>query len=150
MSKEAMRAESERLVKEAMARKITVTQGKTRLEVKCSKCGAPNRVMAEPGETRVEYKCKECGHEQRTLSIVGWAIGAFTPVFDGPWPCLCAVPTMAAEAHGDQMVGTLASQALPTLRSRSRHHGRQRKSEFADFHLAKLHDAAAGLQRNRA
>jgi len=67
MSKEEMRAESERLMKEAMARKITVTEGKTRMEVKCSKCGAPNRVMAERGETRVEYKCKECGHKQRTL-----------------------------------------------------------------------------------
>jgi DNA-directed RNA polymerase subunit RPC12/RpoP len=67
MSKEAMREESERLVEEAMARKVAVTQGKTRMEVKCSKCGAPNRVMAEPGETRVEYRCKECGHSQRTL-----------------------------------------------------------------------------------
>ena len=67
MSKEAMREESERLVKEAMARNITVTQGKTRLEVKCSKCGAPNRVTGERGETRVEYRCKECGHKQRTL-----------------------------------------------------------------------------------
>jgi RNase P subunit RPR2 len=67
MSKEAMREESERLVKEAMARNVTVTQGKTRLEVKCSKCGAPNRVSAEPGETRVEFSCKECGHKQRTL-----------------------------------------------------------------------------------
>jgi transposase-like protein len=67
MSKEAMRGESERLVKEAMARKLVVTQGKTRLEVKCGKCGAPNRVMAEPGETRVEYRCKECGHQQRPL-----------------------------------------------------------------------------------
>ena len=53
--------------KEAMARKITITQGQTRMEVKCSKCGAPNRVMADPGETRVEYRCKECGHKQRTL-----------------------------------------------------------------------------------
>jgi DNA-directed RNA polymerase subunit RPC12/RpoP len=67
MSKEELRAESQRLMKEAMARKVPITQGKTRLEVKCSKCGAPNRVMAEPGETRVEYKCKECGHKQRTL-----------------------------------------------------------------------------------
>lgn len=67
MSKEAMREESERLMKEAMARKVAVTEGKTRMEVRCSKCGAPNRVMAERGETRVEYKCKECGHKQRTL-----------------------------------------------------------------------------------
>jgi predicted RNA-binding Zn ribbon-like protein len=66
-TKAEMREESERLVKEALARKVTVTQGKTRLDVKCSKCGAANRVSAEPGETRVEYACKECGHEQRTL-----------------------------------------------------------------------------------
>jgi predicted RNA-binding Zn-ribbon protein involved in translation (DUF1610 family) len=67
MTKAQMRAESERLVKEALARKVTVTQGKTRLDVKCSKCGAANRVSAESGETRVEYTCKECGHEQKTF-----------------------------------------------------------------------------------
>jgi transposase-like protein len=67
MTKAEMREESDRLVKEALARKLTVTQGKTRLDVKCSKCGAANRVSAEAGETRVEYKCKDCGHQQRTL-----------------------------------------------------------------------------------
>jgi DNA-directed RNA polymerase subunit RPC12/RpoP len=67
MSKEAMRQESERLVREAMARNVTITQGKTRLDVKCSKCGAPNRVSAEVDHGRVEYACKECGHKQRTL-----------------------------------------------------------------------------------
>jgi DNA-directed RNA polymerase subunit RPC12/RpoP len=67
MSKEAMREESERLVREAMARNVTITQGKTRLDVKCSKCGAPNRVTAEVGQGRVDYACKECGHEQKTL-----------------------------------------------------------------------------------
>jgi hypothetical protein len=67
MSKEAMREESERLVKEAMERKIVVTQGKTRIEAKCGKCGAPNRVAAAPGELRVQYTCKECGHDQKTL-----------------------------------------------------------------------------------
>ena len=67
MSKEAMRQESERLVREALARNVTITQGKTRLDVKCSKCGAPNRVTAEVGHSRVEYACKECGHKQRTL-----------------------------------------------------------------------------------
>ena len=66
-TKAEMREESERLVQEALARKLTVTQGKTRLDVKCGKCGAANRVSAESGETRVEYKCKECGHQQRTL-----------------------------------------------------------------------------------
>jgi len=67
MSKEAMRQESERLVREAMARNVIITQGKTRLDVKCSKCGAPNRVSAEVDHGRVEYACKECGHKQKTL-----------------------------------------------------------------------------------
>jgi hypothetical protein len=67
-SKQEMREETERLVREAMERKaVTVTQGKTRIEAVCGKCGAPNRVQAAPGETRVEYKCKECGHKQRTM-----------------------------------------------------------------------------------
>ena len=52
MSKDAMRQESERLVREAMARNVTITLGKTRLDVKCSKCGAPNRVTAEVGQSR--------------------------------------------------------------------------------------------------
>ena len=67
MSKEAMRQESERLMKEALARKVPITHGKTRKDVKCSKCGAANRVSAEPGEGRVDYTCKECGHEQKTF-----------------------------------------------------------------------------------
>jgi RNase P subunit RPR2 len=68
MSKQDMREEAERLVKEAMARKgVTVKQGDTRIEAKCGKCGAPNRVTASPGQSRVEFKCKECGAEQRTL-----------------------------------------------------------------------------------
>jgi transposase-like protein len=68
MSKEAMREEAERLVKEAMERKsISIKQGNTRIEAVCGKCGAPNRVSAAPGQTRVEYKCKECGQKQRTL-----------------------------------------------------------------------------------
>ncbi len=67
MTKAAMREESERLVKEAMKRNVTVTQGKTRLEVKCGKCGAPNRLSLEAGQTRIEYTCKECGYEQKAL-----------------------------------------------------------------------------------
>jgi ribosomal protein S27E len=67
MSKQAMREETERLVREAMERKISVKQGKTRLDVKCGKCGAPNRVFAAQGEARVDYKCKECGHPQKSL-----------------------------------------------------------------------------------
>jgi hypothetical protein len=68
MSKQAMREEAERLIREAMAKKaITVKQGNTRIEAICGKCGAPNRVNAQPGETRVAYTCKECGHKQKTL-----------------------------------------------------------------------------------
>ncbi len=68
MSKQAMREEAERLVREALARKtVTVKQGETRIETKCGKCGAPNRVKAAPGETRVEFACKDCGHKQKTM-----------------------------------------------------------------------------------
>jgi len=68
MSKQAMREETERLIKEALERKsVTVTQGDTRIETRCGKCGAPNRVKAPKGVTRVEFTCKECGHKQRTL-----------------------------------------------------------------------------------
>jgi transposase-like protein len=68
MSKQEMRAETERLIKEAMERKnIAIKQGATRIEAKCGKCGAPNRVSAPPGQTRVEFTCKECGVKQKTL-----------------------------------------------------------------------------------
>ena len=68
MSKQEMREEAERLVREAMERKtVTVKHGNTRIETKCGKCGAPNRVSAEPGQTRVPYTCKECGAKQATL-----------------------------------------------------------------------------------
>ena len=68
MSKQSMRDEAERLVKEALERKtVAVKQGNTRIETVCGKCGAPNRVLATPGQRRVEYKCKECGDKQKTL-----------------------------------------------------------------------------------
>ena len=68
MSKKALREETERLIKEAMEKKaLTISQGKTRFETTCGKCGAPNRVTAPMGETRVPYTCKECGHKQKTL-----------------------------------------------------------------------------------
>lgn len=68
MSKQAMREETERLVREAMEKKaIAVKKGETRIEAKCGKCGAVNRVSAAPGQTRVQYKCKECGHQQNAL-----------------------------------------------------------------------------------
>jgi RNase P subunit RPR2 len=68
MSKQAMREETERLIREAMAKKnITIKQGATRIEATCGKCGAKNRVSAAKGETRVQFTCKECGHKQKSL-----------------------------------------------------------------------------------
>ena len=49
MSKQAMREETERLVKEAMEHKaIAIKRGRTRIESKCAKCGALNRVVGGP------------------------------------------------------------------------------------------------------
>jgi transposase-like protein len=68
ISKQEMRDEADRLIKEAMEKKaITVTQGQTRIEAKCGKCGAPNRVSANTGDVRVQFTCKECGQKQMTL-----------------------------------------------------------------------------------
>jgi hypothetical protein len=68
MSKQDMRDETERLVKAAMERKtITVKQGQTRIDARCGKCGASNRVFAGPGELRVPFTCKECGEKQKSL-----------------------------------------------------------------------------------
>jgi transcription elongation factor Elf1 len=68
MSKQAMREEAERLIRETMARKtIVVKQGDTRIQATCGKCGAANRVSAERGVTRVKFACKQCGHQQETL-----------------------------------------------------------------------------------
>ena len=67
-SKQEMREETERLIKEAMERKgVTIKQVETRIEAKCGKCGAPNRVKAAKGELRVPFACKECGHKQKSL-----------------------------------------------------------------------------------
>ena len=68
ISKQVMRDETERLVKEAIERKtVAVKQGKTRIDAICGKCGAPNRVLAAPGQVRVAYTCKQCGDKQKTL-----------------------------------------------------------------------------------
>jgi len=78
MSKQAMRDETERLVKEALERKnLTVKQGKTRIDSKCRKCGALNRVSAAQGQVRVPYCVRNAarnkGHSdngQRALTTV--------------------------------------------------------------------------------
>ncbi len=68
MSKQAMREEAERLIRETMEkRNLTIKQGTTRIEAVCGKCGAPNRVQAEKGQARVAFACKNCGHKQETL-----------------------------------------------------------------------------------
>lgn len=68
VDKKAMRDEAERLVREAMEKKaLVVKQGDTRIEAKCGKCGAPNRVKAAKGVTRAAFTCKECGHQQESL-----------------------------------------------------------------------------------
>ena len=68
MSKQAMREEAERLIRETMEkRNLVIKQGATRIEAVCGKCGAPNRVLAARGETRAKFACKNCGHKQETL-----------------------------------------------------------------------------------
>lgn len=67
MSKQEMREEADRLIREAMEKKsVTVTKGKTRIEATCGKCNAKNRVVLADGETRGTFTCKECGHKQKT------------------------------------------------------------------------------------
>ena len=68
MSKQSMREEAERLIRETMEKKnLVVKQGNTRIEAVCGKCGAPNRVQAARGEVRVKFSCKQCGQAQETL-----------------------------------------------------------------------------------
>ena len=68
MSKEADRANLERMMREAMEKKtVAIKKGETRLEAKCGKCGAANKVKLAPGQTRTKFTCKECGHKQVTL-----------------------------------------------------------------------------------
>jgi hypothetical protein len=68
MSKQSMREEAERLVREAMEKRtLAIKQGNTRIDAVCGKCGAPNRLSAERGASRVKFTCKECGHKQETL-----------------------------------------------------------------------------------
>jgi predicted RNA-binding Zn-ribbon protein involved in translation (DUF1610 family) len=68
MSKQSMREEAERLIRETMAkRNLVIKQGNTRIEAVCGKCGAPNRLSAERGASRVKFSCKNCGHKQETL-----------------------------------------------------------------------------------
>jgi hypothetical protein len=48
-------------------RSITIKQGKTRIESKCAKCGALNRVSAAQGQVPVPYTCKECWRKTKDI-----------------------------------------------------------------------------------
>lgn len=68
MSKQSMREETERLIREAMERKtLVIKQGDTRIEATCGRCGTVNRISAPKGTRRVRFTCKQCRHEQETL-----------------------------------------------------------------------------------
>ena len=71
MSKQSMREETERLVKEAMERKtVAVKQGKTCIDAICGKCGAPNRVLAAPGQVRVRTRVRNAERNKRRCDEV--------------------------------------------------------------------------------
>src|SRR5262249_58185520 len=67
VSKQAMRDEADRLVKEALQRNVVVKEGETHIAVKCRKCGAPNRISAARGEARVAFTCEWCKEKQATV-----------------------------------------------------------------------------------
>jgi DNA-directed RNA polymerase subunit RPC12/RpoP len=68
LSKQSLREEAERLIRESMEKKnLVIKQGETRIEAVCGKCGAPNRIQAPKGQLRVKFACKQCGHKQETL-----------------------------------------------------------------------------------
>ena len=67
LSKEELRAQSERAIKEAMERKLTIKQIDSRKEVQCGKCGGKTKINIETGKARAKFKCKECGVEQTSL-----------------------------------------------------------------------------------
>ena len=67
VTKEELRAQSERAIKEAMERKLTIKQIDSRKEVQCGKCGGKTKINIENGKVRAKFKCKECGAEQTSL-----------------------------------------------------------------------------------
>jgi hypothetical protein len=67
VTKEELRAQSERAIKEAMERKLTINKIDSRKEVQCGKCGGKTKINIEIGKVRAKFKCKECGVEQTSL-----------------------------------------------------------------------------------
>ncbi len=72
MSKQDMRAETERLIKEVMERKsVTIKRGDTRIEAVCGKCGAPNRVWAPPGKAGWPTSARNAARNKKRCSRSG-------------------------------------------------------------------------------
>ncbi len=68
MSKQEMREETDRLIREALERKnLKVSRLETKIATKCGKCGHQGHVMAAPGTERVTFKCSACSHQQMVL-----------------------------------------------------------------------------------
>jgi len=67
VTKEELRAQSERAIKEAMERKLTINKIDSRKEVQCGKCGGKTKINIEIGKARAKFTCKECGVEQTSL-----------------------------------------------------------------------------------
>ena len=67
VTKEELRAQSERAIKEAMERKLTINKIDSRKEVQCGKCGGKTKINIETGKVRAKFICKECGVEQTSL-----------------------------------------------------------------------------------
>lgn len=69
MSKQSLREEAERLIRESMEKKtIVVKQGTTRIEAVCGKCGAPNRVQAERAKPASSSPASSVGTSKRRCS----------------------------------------------------------------------------------
>jgi len=67
MSKQSMREEAERLIRETMERKaIVVKQGNTRIETTCGKWRGAKSHLGGERRVRVKFACKQCGHKQET------------------------------------------------------------------------------------
>jgi hypothetical protein len=70
MSKEAMRAEADRLIKEAMEKKaITIKQGDTRIEATCGKCGGKIASRRRRGSFACRSPARNAGTSSRRCRL---------------------------------------------------------------------------------
>ncbi len=67
-SKQEMREQTGKLVKEALERKlVSVKKVDGRRDESCGRCGALNRIEFPAGQLQVSYKCQWCGQQQKTI-----------------------------------------------------------------------------------